>query len=213
MVTMGHWRAVHQVHLEDGLKFGLSAWIHFAGTSTPLQKCEISPLFLQRSCVCSCSPGLSGSSRNVPAHFPSKKMQCWGPNLEMICAFLQSWSLQNPANLSGPGIRGKNWWGMSCTNSRKKSYQTVDIWTSFLPYFFFAGILFSAALCLPHHMFVTCWLNWPSEDLHGPTWSLTERAKRSYTGAFSFLFSRQISTTNKTALKGRWMCLHGSAGK
>lgn len=103
-MTMGHWRAVHQVHLEDGLKFGLSAWIHFAGTSTPLQKCEISPLFLQRSCVCSCSPGLSGSSRNVPAHFPYKKVQCWVPNLEMIRAFLQSWSLQNPTNLSGPGI-------------------------------------------------------------------------------------------------------------
>lgn len=32
-----------QGHLEDGLKFRLSAWLHFTGTSTTLQKCEIFP--------------------------------------------------------------------------------------------------------------------------------------------------------------------------
>lgn len=87
-MTMGHWRAVCWVHLEDRLKFGLPAWICFAGTSTILQKGEIFSQVLQRSCVYSCSPGLSGSSRNVHAHFPSKKMQCWVSNLQMIYAFL-----------------------------------------------------------------------------------------------------------------------------
>lgn len=98
-------------------------------------------------------PQVSGSIKNVPAHFPSKNVQCWAPNPETICAFLQSWSLQNlptdTTNLSGPSIDEKLM-RHELYQLQEKSYQTVDIWTSFLPYFFLAGRIFSAVLYLLH---------------------------------------------------------------
>ena len=124
------WDTEEQGHLEDGLKFGLSAWINFqAGKLHNTAEMWDFPMFPQRSCVCSCSSGLSGRSGNVPAHLSSKKMQCWVLNPEMICAFLQRWSLQtlpaDPTNLSSPGIEQKLI-RHEVYQLQKKSYQTVD---------------------------------------------------------------------------------------
>lgn len=152
-MTMGHWRAVCWVHLEDGLNFGLPAWIRFLGLAQYHREVR----FFLKSCrdpVLVAVPQVFQEAVGMCQH-TSHPRRCNAGCETFRCYMLslQSWSLKNlpanPTNLSGPDVEEEL---MRCGlyQLQKKSCQAVDIWSPFLPYFFFAGIVFSTVLHLLH---------------------------------------------------------------
>lgn len=127
-----------QSHLEDGLKFVLSVWIKFqAGKFHNTTEMRDFPRFLQRSCVCSHSPSLSESSRNVPAHLLRRcDAGCWTLRSYALSCRANPCKIYQQTELIWVVLAySKNWWGMSCNNCRKNPIRQWTPGCNFFPTF------------------------------------------------------------------------------